>query len=220
MIKDEYRTVAGESEGLYREKGSKFIACLYPVENEAEIGMRLSEVRKKYPKARHYCYAWRLGLGENHYRINDDGEPSGTAGIPIFSQIRSAELTYILLIVVRYFGGTKLGASGLISAYKAAAREAITESRIITKFVHKGFKIHTSYQRYPMVMEYLKKFDVQIRNTDFTDTSACLDIQIRVSMIEQTFVRILAAILGRNEDEIGDYKKYPDLMKIEESNTE
>ncbi|MDV7392848.1 YigZ family protein, partial [Arthrospira platensis SPKY1] len=120
-LPDTYRTLSGPSTGEFRDRGSKFLAYAFPVYTDEEIGLHLEEVRKLHPKARHHCYAYRLGLDGNHFRANDDGEPSGTAGRPILGQIDSFGLCNVLLVVTRYFGGTLLGTSGLINAYKLSA---------------------------------------------------------------------------------------------------
>ena len=132
-IKDHYKTVAGPAHGEYKDRGSKFLAYAFPVYAEEEWQARLEEVRREHPKARHHCYAYRLGLDGNNFRANDDGEPSGTAGRPILGQIDSFELVNILVIVVRYFGGTLLGASGLINAYRqdtGAGRRAGSQRKL------------------------------------------------------------------------------------------
>ena len=120
MQNDTYKTIAKPAEGFYKDKGSKFLAFAYPVYTEDRIKAQLSELKKEYYDARHHCYAWKLGIENDKYRANDDGEPSGTAGKPIYGQLLSHELTNALVVVVRYFGGTKLGTSGLIRAYKTA----------------------------------------------------------------------------------------------------
>ena len=117
---DLYKTIKHPSEGLYKEKGSKFLAFAYPVSSEEDIGRIITDLRKQYHDARHHCYAWRLGPEKDRFRVNDDGEPSGSAGKPIFGQIRSMDLSDVLVVVVRYFGGTLLGVGGLIRAYRAA----------------------------------------------------------------------------------------------------
>ncbi len=123
--KDTYKTIGKHSTGLYKDKGSKFIAHAFPVSSEAEIAELLQRLRKDYHDARHHCFAWALGFNRDFFKINDDGEPSGTAGKPIYGQILSHNLTNVLIVVVRYFGGTKLGIRGLINAYKGAAIDAI-----------------------------------------------------------------------------------------------
>ena len=134
-MSDIYKTIRDPSTGIYKEKGSKFLAFAYPVGTEETIRDRMEELHKQYHDARHHCYAWRLGAGMERLRIHDGGEPSGSAGNPIFGQIRSRELTNILVVVVRYFGGTLLGTGGLIHAYRSAASEALDRSHIITRKV-------------------------------------------------------------------------------------
>ena len=135
MFDDTYHTIAAPAEGLYKEKGSKFLAFAYPVHNTDEVKQHLEALRKEYFDARHHCYAYILGPTKEVYRANDDGEPSGTGGRPIHGQLLSADLTDTLVVVVRYFGGILLGASGLANAYKTAARDAITNATIIEKTI-------------------------------------------------------------------------------------
>lgn len=128
---DEYLTISKPSEGLFKDRGSKFLAFAYPVSSEDEIKEIQEHLRSEYHDARHHCYAYMLGKDKNVFRANDDGEPSSTAGKPILGQIKSYDLTNILIVVIRYFGGTKLGVSGLINAYKTAAEEALKNAKII-----------------------------------------------------------------------------------------
>ncbi|MDL2242882.1 YigZ family protein, partial [Bacteroidales bacterium OttesenSCG-928-K03] len=133
-IKDTYKTLAKKSEGYFRDKGSKFIAFAYPINSEEEVKEILNELKKQYYDARHHCYAYRLGVDKDEkYRINEDGEPPGSAAKPIFGQILSYDLTNILIVVIRYFGGTKLGIPGLINAYKTVSKETIANNEIIEK---------------------------------------------------------------------------------------
>ena len=157
-----YKTIARTSEGSYREKGSKFIALAFPVHNEEEVKLKLAEVKKQYYDARHHCYAYILGPDKDAYRINDDGEPSGTAGRPIHGQLLSNDLTDTLIIVVRYFGGIKLGVSGLINAYKTAAKDAIENNDIIEKFVEENYQISFPPLEMNKVMQLLKRDSVKI----------------------------------------------------------
>ena len=157
-----YKTVARTSEGSYREKGSKFIALAFPVHNEEEVKSKLAEVKKQYYDARHHCYAYILGPDKDAYRINDDGEPSGTAGRPIHGQLLSNDLTDTLIIVVRYFGGIKLGVSGLINAYKTAAKDAIENNDIIAQFVEENYQISFPPLEMNKVMQLLKRDSVKI----------------------------------------------------------
>ncbi|MCD4745492.1 MAG: YigZ family protein [Bacteroidales bacterium] len=154
---DTYKTISNTSVGLFKDRGSKFIALAIPVNNENEIIEQLDKLKKEYHNARHHCYAYRLGFDKSVYRINDDGEPSGTAGKPIFGQIRSKDLTNILIVVIRYFGGVKLGVGGLINAYKTASKEAIEKSAIITKTVNDIYEIIFDYSKMNEVMKILKE---------------------------------------------------------------
>ncbi|MEM6700850.1 MAG: YigZ family protein, partial [Bacteroidota bacterium] len=131
-MSDQYKTLAAPSTGEFKDRGSKFFAYAFPVETETEVATALEQVKKEHFKARHHCYAYRLGMDKNNFRANDDGEPSGMAGRPILGQIDSWELTDVFIVVVRYFGGTKLGTSGLINAYKKSAMDALEQAEIIT----------------------------------------------------------------------------------------
>lgn len=132
-MEDLYKTIAAPAEGLYKEKGSKFISLAYPVQSEGQIKEIVAELKDKFYDARHHCYAWMLGADKKNFRANDDGEPSSTAGRPILGQIQSNDLTNILIVVIRYFGGTKLGVSGLINAYREAAADALCMLRLWKK---------------------------------------------------------------------------------------
>ena len=142
MIIDTYRTLKSPSEGIYKEKGSKFLAFAFPVNNEGDIKEKLEEIRKAYHDARHHCYAWVLGADKSRFRANDDGEPSNSAGKPILGKLQSHDLSQILIIVVRYFGGVKLGVGGLINAYRSAADDAIQNGTIVKRRMKTIFEIH------------------------------------------------------------------------------
>ncbi|MFA8301126.1 MAG: YigZ family protein [Hyphomicrobiales bacterium] len=167
MEEDVYRSIVKSSEGLYKEKGSKFISIAIPVLSEEDIRIHLEKIKKQYYDARHHCYAYRLGEYHDKFRANDDGEPSGTAGKPILGQIQSFELTNILIVVVRYFGGTKLGASGLITAYKTAAREAIESAEFIEKTIDDRYVIHFDYPMMNEVMRVFKEENIVNLEQDF-----------------------------------------------------
>lgn len=169
MFEDTYKTIAGPSEGIYREKGSKFIALAFPVETEAEIKEKLAEIQKQYFDARHHCYSYILGPNKDAYRLNDNGEPSGTAGRPIHGQLLSKDLTNTLVIVVRYFGGIKLGVSGLINAYKTAAKDALDHATIIEKTVDETYKVSFDYSVMNSVMQLLKDPYVSILGQGYED---------------------------------------------------
>jgi len=157
-----YLTLATVSEGLFKEKGSKFLAFAYPVKTEQEIKGILEGLRKKYFDARHHCYAYMLGKNKDVFRTNDDGEPNHSAGDPILGQIRSHSLTNVLIVVVRYFGGTKLGVGGLINAYKTAAAEAILNNKVIETEDQKELTLHFAYQEMNQVMKLVKEYDLEI----------------------------------------------------------
>ena len=164
---DLYRTIQAPTEGIYKEKGSKFLAFAYPVSQEAYIKEGLAILQKQYHDARHYCYAWRLEPELTHYRVNDDGEPSGSAGKPIYGQIVSRELTDILVVVVRYFGGTKLGVGGLINAYRSAASDALDHSKIVECKVYDSLKLEFGYERMNAVMKIIKDFQLDFKQQEF-----------------------------------------------------
>lgn len=178
MFEDTFKTVETVSEGLYKDKGSKFFAFAFPVNNEDQIKEHLQELRKKYFDARHHCYAYALGPGRDGYRINDDGEPSGTAGKPIYGQILSHDLTNILIVVIRYFGGVKLGVRGLINAYKAATIDALNNNVIIEKIITEVYELKFEYPLMNEVMRVLKENDLEQISHNFT-LSCKIDFAVR-----------------------------------------
>lgn len=178
MEEDVYRTIENISEGLYKEKGSKFLAFAYPVVSEEEVKIILDELRTRYYDARHHCYAYRLGAGNPRIRANDDGEPSSTAGKPILGQIVSAELTDILVVVVRYFGGIKLGVSGLINAYRTAAADALAHAKPVEKTVREELRFHFGYAVLNDVMKVIKEEDPEVLQRDF-GCSCSLTVSVR-----------------------------------------
>lgn len=180
---DEYLTIQQASEGIFKAKGSKFIAYAFPVFNQADIKSSLSKVRELHPKARHHCYAWKLGLDENNYRTNDDGEPSGSAGRPIYGQIRSKSLTNVMVIVVRYFGGTLLGVPGLIEAYKKSTADAFEQAKIITRQIQQRFIINFTYAQMNAVMSAVKKLNLTVVQKDFQE-SCSIEVEMRQSLVD------------------------------------
>ena len=178
MFNYTYRTIAKESEGLYKEKGSRFIALAYPVRTEEEVKQHVAEVKKKYYDARHHCYAYILGPNKDAYRQNDDGEPSGTAGRPIHGQLLSKDLTDTLIIVIRYFGGIKLGVSGLINAYKTAAKDALDNSTIVEKFVEEDYQLRFPPLSMNKVMQLLKRETVKITDQQY-DTDCIIRFTVQ-----------------------------------------
>lgn len=175
---DTYRTIKRHSEGLYKEKGSKFIGIALPASSEEEVKEKLEELKKQYYDARHHCYAYTLGQKGQHVRANDDGEPNHSAGDPILGQIRSRELTNTLVVVVRYFGGTKLGVSGLINAYKTAAQEALDANKLVEVDITDKVLFKFAYEQMNDVMKLVKDFDLKINDQQFEMTcslkAACL----------------------------------------------
>jgi uncharacterized YigZ family protein len=167
MFDDTYKTIASKAEGIYKDRGSKFIALAFPVKSEEEVKEVLENVRKEYHDARHHCYAWILGHDKSAYRQNDDGEPSGTAGRPIHGQLLSFDLTNVLLVVVRYFGGTRLGVPGLIRAYKTAAKEALSAAGIVTMTVYDVYELHFEYPLLNEVMRLMKDEKLEVLEQDF-----------------------------------------------------
>jgi uncharacterized YigZ family protein len=163
---DEYQTIQEVSQGLYKEKGSRFIALAIPVTSIDEVKVKLEQLRKQFHDARHHCYAYRLGEEPYEFRYNDDGEPSGTAGKPIFGQIQSFDLTNILVVVVRYFGGVKLGTGGLIQAYKAAAKSAIESGQIVTCIWKARMEILFDYSIMDAVMRIIKEHGLGVIRQD------------------------------------------------------
>jgi uncharacterized YigZ family protein len=192
LFADTYKTVAGIGEGLYKDKGSKFIAIAGPVTTEEEVKEQLADIRNKYHDARHHCYAYVLGFDKSASRFNDDGEPSGTAGRPIFGQINSKDLTNILVVVVRYFGGTKLGVRGLINAYKAATVDALEKVEIVSKTVNEVFRVEFEYVMMNSVMKIVKEKELEVLSQDF-QLKCILDFKVRKGMadkIEKRFLKI------------------------------
>ncbi len=181
---DTYRTLARTSEALFKEKGSKFIARAYPVENDEAIKEILESLKKEFFDARHHCYAWILGQQAERYRANDAGEPNHTAGDPILGQIRSLDLTNTLVVVVRYFGGTKLGVSGLIQAYRTAAAEALAANDIVVKVVKKMLQLKYSYDQTNEVMRLVSDFEMEIASQQFTE-NCFLQVLVRKSRYEE-----------------------------------
>lgn len=181
---DTFLTLKTTSEGLYKEKGSKFLAFAFPVNDESEVKEHLDMLKKKYYDARHHCYAYILGKDQEQFRANDDGEPNHSAGDPILGQIRSANLTNTLIVVVRYFGGTKLGVGGLITAYKTAAAEAISANEIITDIVTGKITFQFDYLDMNDVMRLIKDYDLQILQQQF-DNTCRIRLRVRQALMEE-----------------------------------
>ena len=163
----EYKTIEKPVENmLLKEKGSKFIGFAFPINNETDLKNALEKIRADHPKATHHCYAFRMGLNGENYRANDDGEPSGSAGLPIYNQLLANEITNVLVISVRYYGGTKLGVSGLVKAYKECAKITLEEAKIITKELETEIEIQFSFNQQNVIFTLLSKYDAKVLNFD------------------------------------------------------
>ncbi|UKJ06019.1 YigZ family protein [Solitalea lacus] len=191
LFEDTYQTIELPSEGIFRDRGSKFIAYAYPIKTEDEVKEWLQKLKKEHPTARHYCYAWRLGLDRTVFRANDDGEPSGSAGRPILNVLLSKDLTNIVVFVVRYFGGTLLGVPGLINAYKTATVEALNNTKVIQRTVNDTYRIDFEYLQMNDVMKVMKDDSVVILIQHF-DNSCTIEFELKKSEINR--------IIGKLED--------------------
>ncbi len=189
LFEDTYQTIIKPSDGLFKDRGSKFIAKAFPVLSEDDVKAHLNSLRKEYYDARHHCYAYQLGFDKSAYRINDDGEPSGTAGKPIFGQINSHDLTNILIVVIRYFGGTKLGVSGLINAYKTASKDAILNNKIVTKIITYVYHIDFQYTEMNDVMKIMKTFNLEQSDQKF-EMKCQLNFEVRKSESDQVYDKL------------------------------
>ena len=181
---DTYHTIEAPSLGEFKEKGSKFLAYAYFVSDEIEIKEKLDLLKKEHFKATHHCYAYRLGTDGKQYRANDDGEPSGTAGRPILGQIDSFGLTNLIIVVVRYYGGTKLGTSGLINAYREAAKIALENSIKIEKIIESQIDFSVPYLKMNEVMQFLKQYEIELIATDYSDESIHFRVSVRNKLLE------------------------------------
>lgn len=189
MTVHSYFTIAGPAQGSYKEKGSKFLAFAFPVETEEEIRQRREELKKQYFDARHHCYAFIIGHDGKHYRAADDGEPNHSAGDPILGQIRSHNLTNTLIVVVRYFGGTKLGVGGLIQAYKEAAADALRQAVVVAREVKTHLTLQYAYETTPEIMKLVKEFELEIQEQQF-DENCRITVAIRLRDEKQLHERL------------------------------
>src|SRR5690606_11610433 len=167
LFEDTYKTIETPTEGLFRDKGSKFITYAYPFRTENQLKDILNDVKNTHPKARHHCYAYRLSMDRSVFRVNDDGEPAGSAGRPILNTLLSNDLTNIIVIVVRYFGGTLLGIPGLINAYKTATQEAISDAIVVEKYQKDIYNVQFEYLQMNDVMQIIKNEALDIQNQQF-----------------------------------------------------
>ena len=186
---DTYKSIAGPCEGLFRDNGSRFIAKAWPVEDEAQIRQIVAELRKEYHDARHHCYAYRLGRDGAVWRASDDGEPSGSAGRPILGQIDAAGLSDVLVVVVRYFGGIKLGIPGLIRAYKTSTADALSHAQVVEKIAGRWYALRFPYENLPAVMKLVKDLGLPQRGQEFL-AECRLEVRVRRSLEEDFLERI------------------------------
>ena len=186
---DQYKSIAAPSEGLFKDNGSRFLALAYPVETEEEVKGIVAGLRKQYHDARHHCYAYRLGYKADVFRASDDGEPSGSAGRPILGQIDSLGLSDVLVVVVRWFGGIKLGIPGLIRAYKSSTADALSSASVVEKVAAKHFRIGFDYLAMNDVMKVVKDMDLQPSAQDYGEQCS-LQVRVRLSLVDSFLERI------------------------------
>ena len=183
QTQDTYKTIAAPSEGFFKDRGSKFYAFAFPVSKEEDVTKHRAALRKKYHDARHHVYAFHLGVKQPVYRSSDDGEPSNSSGPPILGQIKSYELTDILIVVIRYFGGTKLGIPGLINAYKTAAADALNNAKIIEKTISEKLCFSFDYPVMNDIMRITKDDDIKIDKQEFLET-CYMELSIKISKVD------------------------------------
>jgi uncharacterized YigZ family protein len=206
MIIDEYITISDVSSAEYKDRGSKFIAYAYPFDSELNLNDVLTSLKTQHIKAVHFCYAYLIGTEGLTFRINDDGEPSGSAGKPIYGQILSKGLTNVLVVVVRYFGGTKLGVPGLIEAYKESAKAALSNAALETKYICNQYLLTFGYEQMGEIMNVIKSIDLPVLKKEFTDKCYVI-IELRLSQETQLLHKLKANIMARSMEEIGpDYE--------------
>ena len=199
-IKDSYKSIAAEAKGLFKDNGSRFIAHAYPVETEEEVKEIVAALKKEYFDARHHVYAYRIGYLGDKFRANDDGEPSGSSGRPVLGQIDSMGLSDVLVVVVRYFGGIKLGIPGLIRAYKSSTADALANAEIVEKIASKVFRVHFGYMSMNSVMKVLKDMGLEQKNQKF-DMECSIDVTVRLSLVD-TFTERMNDVDGCHIDEL------------------
>jgi uncharacterized YigZ family protein len=188
-----YLTIRQPSQGSFRDRNSRFLAFAFPVKSEDEVATNLQQLKKQYHDARHFCYAYIIGQDKSRWRANDDGEPSGSAGLPIYNQCLSLDLTNIFVVVVRYFGGTKLGVPGLINAYKTATRLALEYAEIISVVPSRTLEIQFGYEMMNTVMSFCKNNGLEIESKNFSDTNSI------IVLVPADKEQNVAAFLVKNE---------------------
>lgn len=203
ISKDHYRTIKSKAEGLYKEKGSKFLSYAFQVNSQMEVEQKLEYLKELHPKARHLCYAYRLGVLGEDYRANDDGEPSGSAGKPLMNELLSHELTNIVLCVIRYFGGTKLGVSGLINAYKTSGKDAIENADITTLYLTDKIKLYYPIEKMGLLYNILKKLEIEEIENHHGDDPFML-FALRKSLQSDIMKKIVADYHGYPISDLAD----------------
>ena len=185
LFNDTYLTIEKPVEGIFRDRGSKFLGFAYPINSEADIKLLLTGLKNEHPKANHHCWAMRLGIDRSVFRINDDGEPSGTAGRPILNTLLSRNVTNVLVVVVRYFGGTLLGVPGLINAYRLTTEEALSTAVVVEKTLNDVYTIQFDYQQMNDIMRIIKEDNLNMLDQQF-DNSCIIKIEIRRMQVNQS----------------------------------
>ena len=188
LFEDTYHTIAEPSEGFFKDKGSKFISFAYPINSETEAKNYLLQLRELHPKANHHVYAYRLGLDRMQYRLSDDGEPSGSSGRPILNTLYSKEITNILVVVVRYFGGTLLGIPGLINAYRSATEDALRNAAVIAKHLLSVYELGFSYVQMNDVMRIVKEMELPVMEQQF-EMECKMVVEVRTTLVERFMTR-------------------------------
>lgn len=188
LFDDTYQSIAEPVEGFFKDKGSKFLAYAYPVDNDAQAKSHLNELYELHPKAVHHCYAYRLGADRMSYRMSDDGEPSGTAGRPILNTLYSRNVTNVLVVVVRYFGGTLLGVPGLINAYKTATEAALDAAEITTRHYFSVYRLSFQYPQMNDVMRIVKEMELPVRAQAF-EMQCTMEVEVRATLVERFITR-------------------------------
>lgn len=189
LFEDTYQTLAAASEGQFKDRGSRFIGYAFPVRDETEVKTCLLQIKKEHPSATHHCYAYRFGLDKTAFRVNDDGEPSGSAGRSILNQLLSQQVTNVLVVVVRYYGGTMLGIPGLINAYKTATQAAIDNGKIIQKTINDRYRVQFEYLQLNDVMKIIKEEGCEIRAQDFENTCS-MELEIRKTAVNRSLEKL------------------------------
>lgn len=207
-----YHTITDSSEGIYKEKGSKFLAFAIPASTEEEAMDRLLEVKKEHPKARHHCFAFRIGDEAELYRANDDGEPSGTAGKPILGQLISKDVTNVIVIVTRYFGGTKLGVSGLINAYRTAAEDALHLAKITKHLIGDPYSFTCDYAMAATIIDTAREFNFELLGQDFGQQVSSRFLVPRHDA-KELILRFLKKMTNLDFTEIDAYKEWISVKK-------